>query len=72
MCISVLSVTPTLISNTWRRDKDGGGDDHTHVTIEGGPVESLCGEVNKGDGERGSVGDGDSGVIRDRDVGDEV
>ena len=44
-----------------------------HVAINGGPVESLCGEVNRGDGERGSVGDGDSGVIsRDRDVGDEV
>ena len=58
--------------HTWRCDKDGGGIDHTHVTIEGGAVESLSGEVNRGDGERGSVGDGGSGAIRDRDVGDEV
>ena len=41
-------------------DKDGGGVDHTHITIEGGQVESLSSEVNRGDGERGTVGDGDS------------
>ena len=41
-------------------DKDGGSVDHTHMTIEGGPVESLSGEVNRGDGERGIVGDGNS------------
>ena len=45
---------------TWRCDKDGGGVDHTHITIEGGQVESLSSEVNRGDGERGTVGDGDS------------
>ena len=41
-------------------DKDGGGVDHTHITIEGGQVESLSSEVNRGDGERGTVDDGDS------------
>ena len=45
---------------TWGCDKDGGSVDHTHMTIEGGPVESLSGEVNRGDGERGIVGDGNS------------
>ena len=45
---------------TWVCGKDGGGVDHTHMTIEGGPVESLSGEVNRGYGERGTVGDGNS------------
>ena len=40
---------------TWRCDKDGGGVDCTHMTIEGGQVESLSSEVNRGDGERGTV-----------------
>ena len=45
---------------TWEcNGKDGGYSvDHTHMTIEGGPVESLSGEVNRGDSERGIVGDG--------------
>ena len=45
---------------TWGCEEDGGSVDHTHMTIEGGPVESLSGEVNRGDGERGIVGDGNS------------
>ena len=52
-----MSIKIYLTSNS---DKDGGGVDHTHITIEGGQVESLSSEVNRGDGERGTVGDGDS------------
>ena len=47
-------------SLTWRCDKDVGSVDHTHMTIEGGPVESLSGEGNRGNGERSIVGDGNS------------
>ena len=45
---------------TWGCDKDRGSVDHANMTIEGGPVESLSGDVNRGDGERGIVGDGNS------------
>ena len=45
---------------TWRCSKDECSVDHCHRTVEGGPVESLSGEVNRGDGERGIVGDGNS------------
>ena len=41
-------------------EEDGISIGHTHMIIEGGPVESLSGEVNRGDGERGIVGDGNS------------
>ena len=51
----------TLIHQpTWGCEEDGGSVDHTLMTIKGGPVESLSGEVNRGDGERGIVGDGNS------------
>ena len=56
-------MTQTLVHvslPTWGCDKHSGRVDHTHMTIEGGPVESLSGEVNRGDGERGIVGDGNS------------
>ena len=56
-------MTQTLVHislPTWGCDKHGGRVDHTHMTIEGGPVESLSGEGNRGDGERGIVGDGNS------------
>ena len=59
MAIHVPAYTYVYLT-TWRCDKDGGGVHHTHITIEGGQVESLSSEVNRGDGERGTVGDGDS------------
>ena len=39
-------------------DEDGITRDHSPMIVKGDPVESLSGEVNSGDGERGIVGDG--------------
>ena len=58
--IYVQQVTQTMVHislPTWGCEKNGSRVDHAHMTIEGG---SLRGEVNRGDGERGIVGDGNS------------
>ena len=45
---------------TWVCEEDGGSSGHTPMIVKGGPVEPLSGEINRGDGKRGNIGDGNS------------